>query len=239
MFLVPARRNDPEIMDRTDNSATDLDCALRDLRTINRLLGGRRALLEALSPYLEEAVATSPVEVLDVGTGSGDLPVAMIEHARKLGRSLRVTGLELDPTTAAIATRCTAGYPEIRIVHGDARALPFARGSFDVVTASLFLHHFEFDDVAHLLREFRRVARLGVLINDLHRHRVPWGFIALAARAARFHPMIVHDGPLSVLRGFTPAELRRVARTVGARGAIVRRRWPYRLVLTLPGAEAA
>ena len=224
-------------MDRPDNSTADLEVALTELRSINRFLGGRGVLLKTLRPYLASSTSSRPVELLDVGTGGADLPIAVVEYARKLGRPIRITALDRDPSTAAIAADRTQAFPEIEVVRADGLSIPFSAASFDLVTASLFLHHFEHADVVRLLTSFATVARRAVVINDLRRHWLPWGFIHVVTRAARFHAMVVHDGPLSVLRGFTPAELLAAARESGTDRAQVRARWPYRLAMTLDTAE--
>ncbi len=236
MRLVPERSHAPEIMDRPDNTFEDLDTTLRNIKMINRFLGGRRAILSALRSHLLAAQPESSLALLDVGTGGGDLPLAMVSLARRLGRELRVTAVDRDPHTAAIAERECAGEPAIRIVRADAFELPFARGAFDLVTCSLFLHHFRHDDVVRLLSGFRELARGAVLVNDLRRHRVPWGFISVVTRLFGMHAMVRHDGPLSVLRGFTPAELEQAGREAGQAHATVVRRWPYRVVMALDGA---
>jgi len=235
MRLVPERSTKPEILDRPDNSSADLRDALRDVRLTNRWLGGRRTLLDALDPFLRSG--SGALEVLDVGTGGGDLPLEMVRHARQLGRELRVTAIDRDPKVAALARAAVEHCPGVRVICADARRLPFPDRSFDLVTASLFLHHFSFDDLVLLLSKFRGLARRAVVVNDLHRHRVPWLFIYLIARLTFRHPMYAHDAPLSVLRGFTASELARVAERTGTRAAHVRRRWPYRLLMTVPAEE--
>lgn len=221
-------------MDRAGNDAADLRGALRDIASVNRLLGGRRALLDALDPFLDGAPGAAPLSILDVGTGGGDLAVAMVCHARRRSRRVEVIAMDIDPVTARVAAETCAPYGEIRVIRGDAFRPPFAAHCFDLVTASLFLHHFSQDDAAALLASFRRMARGAVLVNDLRRHVVPWAFIAVAARAAFRHPMFVHDAPLSVLRGFTDAELLAAGSRAGGSGVTLRRRWPFRLLLTLP-----
>ena len=229
---VPARSVQSEWMDRRDNRAEELDAALRDLRLVNRWLGGGRSLLQSFVELLPAPAAT-PVRVLDVGTGGADLPLALTAAARRRGVGVEVTALELDPATARLAARHAARCPTIRVVQGDAFAPPFPPASFDFVTVSLFLHHFPHAGVVRLLRGLLGLTRRALIVNDLRRHRVPWAFIAVAARLTRRSPMFVHDAPLSVLRGFTPRELAAAARASGARRCRLRRRWPFRLVLTL------
>jgi ubiquinone/menaquinone biosynthesis C-methylase UbiE len=163
----------------------------------------------------------------------------MIDLGTRRGRRLRVTAVDRDPSAASAAARFAAGRPEVRVVRADAEDLPFEDRSFDLVTASMFLHHFDHDGVVALLRRFRRLARRAVVVNDLRRHRLPWAFIATVARVTRRDPMFRHDAPLSVLRGFTDDELLAAAREAGVASPSLQRRWPFRLVMTLPAESAA
>lgn len=102
------------------------------------------------------------------------------------------------------------------------------------MTLSLFLHHFEYQEGVVLVRRLLKLARKAVVVNDLRRHLLPWAFVGIAARLARAHPMFVHDAPLSVLRGFTEGEMQALCQDAGAPMATVQKRWPFRLVATLP-----
>jgi SAM-dependent methyltransferase len=226
-------------MDRTDNTAEQLNGALDDIRSVNRFLRGSKIIVNAVRPLLLARGTGVPLTVLDVGTGGADLPLDLVREARRLGRRIHIVAVDRDPVTLEYARRQTAGVTEIALLSADAFALPFAAGSFDVVIASLFLHHFSHADAVFLLAAFRRLAVAAVFVNDLERHVVPWAFIGLAARVTRRHPMFVHDAPLSVLRGFTPGELLAAAREAGAKDATVVPRIPYRLLLTIPGTGGA
>lgn len=238
-LLVPARRHDPEWMDRDDNAPGDLAAALDDIRSVNRFLGGSKVIVGAARPFILASGAAEPLSILDVGTGGGDLPLDLVAFARKAGRGIRVVAVDRDPATLDYARAKTRGAPEIEVIGADAFDLPFPPASFDLVTASMFLHHFAHEEAARLVASFRRIARRAVLINDLRRHVVPWAFIGLAGRVTRRHPMFVHDAPLSVLRGFTADELRAIARDAGSPDAVVARRFPYRLLLRASPAETA
>ncbi len=233
-LLVPRRRSDPEWMEQPGNSPPEIERTLREIRWVNRSLGGSRALLRGIGGFLEEAPPGEGLEILDVGTGGGDLAARMVEEGRSRGLRVRVTAVDRDPVAAALAARET---PEgVRVLRADAFALPFPDRSFDLVTASLFLHHFRPPEASALLASFLRLARRGVVINELRRHRIPWAFISVAARARQRSPMFVHDSALSVLRGFTAAELLALARDAGSPRARLERSFPFRLVLILtPG----
>jgi 2-polyprenyl-3-methyl-5-hydroxy-6-metoxy-1,4-benzoquinol methylase len=227
---VPPRSHEPEILDRADNSYEALAEALADIQKVNRFLGGTPALVRALASLVEEA-GLRDFSVLDVGTGSADIPRAVVRFARETGRRARVVALDRNPHVVAFAWKETRGWPEISLVLGDAFRMPAAPASFDFVIASMFLHHFAHAEAAELLRAFDGAARRAVLVNDLARNRIPWLFIRAAGALLRRSPMFRNDAPLSVLRGFTAAELAAAARDAGLEHASVARRFPYRLVL--------
>jgi ubiquinone/menaquinone biosynthesis C-methylase UbiE len=115
-------------------------------------------------------------------------------------------------------------------VVGDALELPFREGTFDVVMASLFFHHLSNENCVRVLQQMWRIARRRVLVNDLHRHAVAYASIRLLTALFSKSGMVRHDGPISVLRAFRPAELLDISKTAGV-PARVYRSFPYRLVL--------
>jgi len=114
-------------------------------------------------------------------------------------------------------------------VVADVRRLPFPPRSFDVVTASLFLHHFDAPEVAGVLRTLFALARRALIVNDLRRARVPYVFGRVTFPWLFRSRVSVADGLLSIRRAFTPVELLHAFREAGIPVAI-RRRFPYRLL---------
>src|SRR5207237_6195103 len=138
--------------------------------------------------------------------GDGAFARRVARWARRAGRRVRVLVVDADDGMARLAAAACADYPEIAVVRGDARALPLAAHSADVVHAGLTLHHLEPDAAVAALREMRRVCRRHLVVNDLARTPLALGLVWLATRVLRVHPMSRHDGPLSVRRAYAPAE---------------------------------
>ncbi len=230
MLAAPDRRiGATELMDRSDAAPGELARTLRDLAWINRFLGGTRLICRQLASLLPGPSA--PIRILDVATGYADIPRAIVLWARRRDIRLTVEALDNHAQILELAGRASAAYPEIHFRRGDALALPYPDGSFDVVLASLLLHHMEGDDQVLLLRELYRVARHGVLVNDLRRGRWPFLVTWASLHVVSGNRVIHHDGPLSVRRGFLREELLALAREAGWARARVCRHAFFRLAL--------
>ena len=215
MTLLRYRATDPEHLDLGVPEAEAIK-SLRDIRRVNRWLGGQKSLLRAIRPFLG-----SGCRILDVGCGSADLPAEVV--ARSTGR---VTAVGVDVKLLHLQQ---APATVLRTV-ADVRALPFAPHSFEVVTASLFLHHFDGPEVAHVLAALFRLTRRALIVNDLHRALVPWLFARSVFPFVFESQVSVDDGLLSIRRAFRPHELRRAFAEAAIPGVRIERRFPYRLV---------
>jgi SAM-dependent methyltransferase len=191
--------------------------SLGDLAFVDRWLGNRRAFAGAVLPFLDGARA----RILDVGCGSGEV-VARVRRAA--GGGTVAVGVDLKPLHLKLAP------PDVRAVVADVRRLPFPPRSFDVVTASLFLHHFDAGELPDVLRGLSALARRAVVVNDLRRARVPYVFGRAFFKVLFRSPVSVEDGLVSIRRGFTDTELREAFAAAGMPGVRVWRTWPYRLL---------
>lgn len=204
-----------ELLDGPLDDPAALAGNLRDLRRINRQLGGvelSAAAIEALAAHRGE------LTLLDVGTGGADIPMALIERARGRGRRLRVVGIDSRPEVLAAAIRAN---PAVAIADGlelhvgDGRALRYPDRSFDVAHASLVLHHLDPHNAVAILREMGRVARLGVVVNDLQRTRLGWIGAWLIGHLLTGNRLTRHDAPLSVRRAYRASEMMEMLRSAG------------------------
>jgi SAM-dependent methyltransferase len=231
--LRPARAHEEERMDLPDQDLALVDECLDDLGRLNRWSGGVLLTIGALGRLTRDLAPGAGLEIVDLATGGGDFPRAMAAWAGRRGLRARVIATDLNPRTLALAARDAP--PGVRFAAADARRLPFADGSFDVATCSLLLHHLEPDDAVLMLGEMRRVARRGVIVNDLVRSWVGYLGAHLVTRAMSENPLFRHDAPLSVRRAYTRREMAALAARAGL-GPVVFRGVPgYRLAMTAAG----
>jgi SAM-dependent methyltransferase len=200
--------------------------ALAGLARLNRVSGSAAVLWPSVARLAREL--RRPVRLLDVATGSGDVPAGLLKRAERAGVSLEVSGCDISPTAvAAAAANCPAGR---FFVHDALRtALP---AGFDVVTCSLFLHHLSSDEALSLLAAMRAAAGRLVLVNDLSRSRFSFVGVWLACHLLTTSPVVRFDGPGSVRSAFTPAEALALAERAGLTGATVRSKFPARFLLS-------
>lgn len=216
MLDLSQRSRESELLD-TGVSDVEVSASLADLRFVNRWLGNRRRLTATVLQFLD---GVPRPRLLDVGCGSGDL----LEFFRERHPGLSpAVGADIKLLHLQLAS------PSLPRVVADVRRLPFAPGAFDVVTASLFLHHFETPDLVPLLASLYVLARRALVVNDLRRARVPLLFGRLAFPLLFASPISVADGLVSIRRGFLAGELEAAFREAGI-PVRVRRSWPYRLL---------
>jgi 2-polyprenyl-3-methyl-5-hydroxy-6-metoxy-1,4-benzoquinol methylase len=201
---------------------------LDDIDFLNAWFGGYALTLSRIRRVAARLPRERRLLLVDVGGGQGAFAIAVVRWARRRGRSVRVLVVDTDATALATARRRTAAaYPEIALVQADAAALPL-RG-MDVAVATLILHHLERAAVVDCLAQMAKAASLSV-VNDLLRTRASLVLVWLATRVLRLHPVSRHDGPLSVRRAYSPAELAVLAARAGVRARIRRYPWLARVV---------
>lgn len=206
------RRLTPELMDAPDVPRDELSLALRYLRWVNRRLGGTNALVRQLDRWSRRWPKDRPITLLDVATGSADIPLAAVRWARGRGFDLRVTAVDNHESTLELAREHVKGEANITLEHVDALRLRerFAPGSFDYVHAALFLHHLSDIRALTVLASMGTLARAGVVWSDLVRSRLHRAAVTVACVG---QPEIVkHDARVSFEAGFTRAEALDMAR---------------------------
>lgn len=236
MLPVPTRSNAPELLDAPAALGDRITTNLADIRRLNAMFGGVGPVVRLVRGMLGSLPAAA---VLDVATGSGDIPLALVQRLSRPERPVHLVAVDVSPEVLAVARKHCHGSP-VDLRCADARTLPFADLSFDVALCSLALHHFDRPDASRVLSEMWRVSRVGVVVTDLSRGYVAYLGTWLATRVLARSAVTHHDGPLSVLRAYTAGELRQLAIGAGIPRPTVRWIAPFRLALTARrGGEAS
>jgi SAM-dependent methyltransferase len=215
------RAIEDEWMDGADVVQDEFAACMRDLATVNTLTLARRPTLAFVGAALT-AVPERRLTVLDVGFGAGDMLRAL---ARRFGARLRLIGIDLNPRSEPVARAATPAGLSIEYRTGDAYAL---EEPVDLVVSSLVTHHMTDAELPRFLGWMEMHSRLGWLVNDLHRHPIPYYAFSALAGAMRWHAFVRHDGPLSIARAFTRADWEERLRGAGIAGARIGWWFPFR-----------
>jgi 2-polyprenyl-3-methyl-5-hydroxy-6-metoxy-1,4-benzoquinol methylase len=202
---------EPELMDLPQAVSNELEMDLQNLRQLNRFFGGHALV----SRFLRDSIQPGKLlRVLDLATGSGDVPRLIVDHARSLDANVEVTAVDQQTSTLEIARQLSADYPEISYQHGN--ILDWGNGdTYDIVLCTLALHHFSEDDAVRLLQRCRKLSHGCVLVSDLRRGFLATVGIYLLTAIIFRAPMTKADGRASAERAFSFREFRSLAESAG------------------------
>ncbi len=226
--MLKTRAIAEELMDDPGLSSEIYAAVMHDLAKVNTVTLARRPTLG----FLDRVQAAGrdkrrPLKILDVGFGDGDMLRSIARWARNNGTNVELVGVDLNPRSAPAAQAATPADLAIKWVTGDYADL--SGQGWDVIISSLVAHHMTHEQLLAFLRFMQSEARCGWFINDLHRHTFSWLGYPILAQLMRWHPIVRHDGRLSIARSYRPHEWPAILTEVGISNAQVERYFPFRL----------
>ena len=230
------RSTDLEIMDDLECSGEVVNQTLRELEFINRWLGGNQVTLQAVRELLESRKSkdSGSVSIVDLGCGGGDMLKHIADLGRRLGIPLKLLGIDANPNIIAFAKQNCTEYPEIIFETANVLSEDFAARSYDIMIGTLFFHHFDDSTLITLLSQLRKQVRVGIVINDIHRHFLAYHSIRLLTHLFSSSSMVRFDAPLSVRRAFKRNEWEKLLARAGATKSIIRWKWAFRWQIQIP-----
>ncbi len=226
MVNTNIRTYEAEIMDDFSIDGEVLYDALDKLATINRLLGGNRITINGLKTLLRNQPQDRQVVIVDLGCGGGDILRAISNFGKKEGYNFQLIGIDANNNTLEYASKLSSGFENIEFRYVDVFSDEFNGLEYDIAITTLFLHHFEDPQLLRLMEHLLKTAKLGIVVNDLHRHRLAYYLFKLISIPIK-NKMIVQDGLTSVLRGFKRKELERISQQLNARFQL-KWKWAFR-----------
>jgi 2-polyprenyl-3-methyl-5-hydroxy-6-metoxy-1,4-benzoquinol methylase len=213
-LLTMKRSFDPavlEIMDRPQPVSPELERDLKHIRQLNRWFGSYGLVLSFIRRWITPGVR---LRIVDLATGSGDIPRLIVDYARKIHAKVEIDALDRQPATLEIARRLSASYPEIS--YREANILEWNPiEAYDIGLCTLTLHHFSDEDAVRLLQKCREISNRFVLISDLRRSFFLVAGVYLLTTLIFREPMTRHDARLSAIRAFSFGEMRDLALRAG------------------------
>ena len=234
-FSSSSRSSEEEIMDDLLCEGEVVEQTLRELETINTLLGGNAVTLGGMDRLLAAAPTDRPLRIADLGCGGGDILRLIARRARKRGQSLELIGIDANPHIIAFAERHSKDYPEISYSTVNVFSEEMKQERYDLVLATLFFHHFEDEVLSQLIAQLQQQSRYGLVINDLHRHWLAYDSIRLLTRLFSRSAMVRNDAALSVARSFLRKDWKKIMRDAGISEYRLRWMWAFRWQVLIPG----
>jgi 2-polyprenyl-3-methyl-5-hydroxy-6-metoxy-1,4-benzoquinol methylase len=200
-----------EMMDRPQPVSAELERDLKRIRQLNRWFGSYRLICHFVRCWVKPR---DNMRIVDLATGSGDIPRLIADHARKIGAKVEIDALDRQSATLEIARKLSAAYPEIS--YHATNILDWSPAeAYDIVLCTLALHHFSDEDAVRVLRCCRESSRNFVLVSDLRRGFLATAGVYLLTALIFREPMTRYDARLSVERAFSFSELRKLAVRAG------------------------
>jgi 2-polyprenyl-3-methyl-5-hydroxy-6-metoxy-1,4-benzoquinol methylase len=231
--VLKNRSQDLEIMDDLLCTGEVVDQTLRELEIINRLLGGNSVTVQGIRLLLK-TIPSEEVSIADLGCGGGDILKKIADWAAQEKLSVRLTGVDANPGIISFAANNTKEYSNIQYEALNIFSEKFRQSKFDIVVATLFMHHFSNEELIDILKSLKNQARIGIVVNDIHRHWIAYHSIRLLTKFFSKSAMVRFDAPLSVLRAFNREELKSVLRSAGFERYRLRWKWAFRWQLVIP-----
>ncbi len=210
-FISTKQRTDKEeLMDDFSIGGDLLRDTLDKLENINRWLGGNKVTVNGLKILLKNHPKHKEITIVDIGCGHGDILRDVAKFGRKHNYTFKLLGVDANPTAIDYANELSVKYPELSFKTQDIFSEDFQSQKFDVVLATLFLHHFKEKELIAFLENAVKQTRIGIVVNDLHRHKIAY-YLFMFLSIFISNKMIIEDGLTSVLRGFKRQDLKRIS----------------------------
>lgn len=219
------RTEEEEIMDDFSLKGEELRDALDKIASINQFLGGNHLTLQGVKKLIH---AKEEITIIDVGCGNGDMLRTLADFANKNNFKFNLIGIDANAFTIDYAIKLSQDYPNISFKCEDIFSKVFSQLKYDIVLVTLTLHHFKNKEIDYLIQLFSRNAKIGIVINDLHRSSIAYRLFQLICVLFRLNTMSRQDGLISILRGFKKQELQDFSIRNGLKDYTIQWKWAFR-----------
>src|SRR5690554_1382579 len=227
MSRFNSRSDQKEMIDDLYCDGPELRQTFRELRTINKLLGGNHVTTNGIGKLLLNLNLTE-ITIADIGCGNGDMIRVIVEWAKKKNLETECMGIDANPNTVTIAEQNLQDLSNASFEAANVFDTDFRQKKVDIITCTLFTHHFTNEELVRMFASFGEKARIGMVINDLHRHPLAFYSIKLLTTLFSKSKQVKNDAPVSVLRSFHKGELAVLLKEAGWGKFQITWHWAFR-----------
>ncbi|WP_143959303.1 methyltransferase domain-containing protein [Litoribacter populi] len=227
MSKFKQRSFERELMDDLNCGGDELVQTLKELKIINRLLGGNKVSTNGLEQIIK-SYPQAHYQIADIGCGQGDMIKVMARWAERNRIHATFHALDANPNIIELAKKNLVEYPNVEFHVADVFDSELLDQPLDIITCTLFTHHFTNTELITMLKNFKANSKLGFVINDLHRHPLAYYSIKMLTQMFSKSPMVKNDGPISVLRSFRQDELEEILRLSDWDKHSIKWNWAFR-----------
>ncbi|KQB41395.1 methyltransferase domain-containing protein [Flavobacterium aquidurense] len=222
------RTQETEIMDDFFLEGKELQEALDKIAHINQLLGGNKLTLHGIKKLLKKTDTSQVITIADIGCGNGDMLRMMADYGKKNNLDFKLIGIDANAFTVNYAQSLSSQYPNIEYMCMDIFSDDFDLIQYDIVLCTLTLHHFSDEQILNIITTFNSNARIGIVINDLHRSTLAYRLFELICIIFNLNRMSREDGLVSILRGFKKKELEDFSKKLNLKNYTINWKWAFR-----------
>jgi SAM-dependent methyltransferase len=222
------RSTQSEIMDDFDLKGDDMKKVLTDLKNVNKWLGGNNISIKGIIKLLLEGAKEQTITILDLGCGDGEILRECARFAVKEGYNFQLIGIDANTFILEEARRRSMDFENITFLEKDVFSSEINELDYDIALCTLFLHHFSNEDLKVLIQRFLDHAKIGVVVNDLHRSRLAFWLFKMVSYLLLKTSIARTDGLISVARGFKRKELETLSKEINSSVSVISWKWAFR-----------
>ncbi|WP_405250320.1 methyltransferase domain-containing protein [Dokdonia sp. Asnod3-C12] len=222
------RSTTPELMDDPSLPEVDLHLALKDLATVNKYLGGNHITITALEDLISAHPEKKKWNVVDVGCGDGEVLRHIAKHFKNSAVDISFYGVDINDKSIDSAREKSKGYDNLTFSRQNILTIDDTTFECDVIICTLTMHHFSDEQLLVFMEKFKKLASIGIIVNDLQRSKIAYRLFQLFSGIFMKSKIAKYDGRVSIARSFRRKELETYSKQLALDNYSIQWKWAFR-----------
>ncbi|MFT3911541.1 MAG: methyltransferase domain-containing protein [Ferruginibacter sp.] len=229
MLSLKLRSYKKELLDNDNIPFADIKQNMKELNTVNTLLGGHAISIDGIKKITGKK-DDETLSVCEIGCGGGDNLQAINNWCNKNNIKSNFIGIDIKDSCIEFAKEQYPLLPASWIT-SDYSTVDLSAKKPAIVFSSLFCHHFKEEELINMMKWMKHNSSKGFFINDLQRNTLAYYLIKWLTRFFSKSYLVKNDAPLSVARGFTKEEWKKIFEAAGITHYTIQWKWAFRYLI--------